>query len=215
LSKFLNPFLNAIVELQAEKTATSSLVYGKLKRLLFNCSKVKNDSIVFNAAQLVKDDMEIRFKKFIDYSCKDFNPHFILCALLDPCTAYDIVDVPQDILQRILSEVLKQHETQVGESSTEIPHLDSMGEDDSFERHQEELRKSRMSAEPSTFEHPLSKSYINFVQRARGPKAKDYWPMTGKDDYVSLIFKFITNFLASNLLPCSEILGMSSNFCTD
>lgn len=186
LSKLLIPFLVTINEFQAEKHVTSSLVFGKLRRLLFNCKKVTDESFVFDAAQLIKADMEIRFSKFIHHENENFDPHFVLCALLSPSTAFDILTIPKDVLLVILSEELKKLEIPADESSNDIFELNGAEQkDDSFEKHQEQLRKAQAVEELSSPSNPMAQSYINFVFSSRGPKAKDYWPKSGINDYVS------------------------------
>lgn len=86
--------MDATVCLQSEKVITSSLVYGQLKRLLYN-AKIHADNaqdFASDAAIQLILEIEFCFGRFLTQTHSDFDPYFVLCALLDPNQTYFLAD---------------------------------------------------------------------------------------------------------------------------
>lgn len=129
LLALLNPFYHAVQILQQENDATSSLVYGQLRQLLYHTStsNFKNES-VNEASRLLNLELLQRFDSLpagkqransILLSLKDgCKPHYIIAVLLDPSQAY-LVDLDEKDMLKLLRNEMPSviEESSVFESS--------------------------------------------------------------------------------------------------
>lgn len=101
----ISKFQKAIMDFQ-QHTITSSAVYGTLKDLIEETSKTFSNATLTNLATVMKNEIIRRFGKFIYITHEDFDPHFVLCALLDPKEAICLFDIPVPSLANFLKQRL-------------------------------------------------------------------------------------------------------------
>lgn len=76
-------FQSAILRLQTGGI-TSSKCYGIFRELLDETSKSYNDPVLDALSKSMNEDLTTRFGKFVDVFHEDFDPHYVLCFLMDP-----------------------------------------------------------------------------------------------------------------------------------
>ncbi|KAI6216576.1 hypothetical protein M3Y99_01812500 [Aphelenchoides fujianensis] len=128
MSELLTPFLKAIDLLQSENICTSSLVFGKLKSLIRHCEKTaEKPSFVSEAAAELGARLHSRFDKFLDPRAPDFQPAFVLAALMDPTKAF-LLDIKKSDLAALLNSLMDGDEERELSKSLEDASLEEIDE---------------------------------------------------------------------------------------
>lgn len=183
LSKLLTPFLNAITKLQSEKMITSSLVFGIIQSLIFLAKTIRDQNgFAKDAAVILLDELNCRFGKFV-HNKSETDPHFVLCALLDPSQAYLLQDFDNNLLSSWLASALVANDSEFEDPETT---QQIYTEETSFEQmmHVKSLKRQQADSQKNT-KTKAARDYVDAVLSNKGPEAKLYWSGRGKVDHAS------------------------------
>lgn len=201
--------MNSIVILQADKTITSPHFFGHLKRLRFHLTNVNSKDFSYDAAQLLLTELDRRFAHFINHTDHKFDPHYVLCALMDPSQAFLLVDFDEKLLASLLASVLDNFDPNMS-SLNETFVLSENDQHDLFEKMMEEKARKRRTVQDHT-KYKVASNYVESVISLRGESASVYWTTKGRIEHVSFSLKIVKyfSFLASNCRLCTQVFELS------
>lgn len=188
-------FQSAILRLQLD-SVTSSKCYGIFRELLDATSDNFIDPVMNDLAKSMKEELLRRFGKYIDVEDAAFDPHFILCCLMDPHEAVCLSEVApfklsQIIKQRLPTGLDEVHEIVPNDATTStLTFRDRMALN--VTQKNGNLQNDEDSRIIKFVKEMLSGDHQNF-------KAADYWKN------VSFEFKFLQHLAFSILaIPASS-----------
>lgn len=145
--------------------------------------EIARKSYASDAAKLLLSELDERFGHYFDCKRSDFDPHFVLCSLLDPSQAYFLVDFDDKFLSNLLTTILQGN----ADADIKVEEHDLVLEDtkrNSFEKMMEQKASEReMTSANSKFK--IASAYVESAITKRGEPAEIYWNSNGKIEHVS------------------------------
>uniref|UniRef100_A0A915DU11 HAT C-terminal dimerisation domain-containing protein n=1 Tax=Ditylenchus dipsaci TaxID=166011 RepID=A0A915DU11_9BILA len=118
-------FVDVLRRVQTEKSVSISLCYGYLKTIYDSLVRFKQNSSSPAIADKLEEIMDKRFECFMNPDSLDFDPLFLMAAVFDPNTAWQLSEEDFNVAVNSIQNLIRFEQPEVMEEPASVVCLDA------------------------------------------------------------------------------------------